>query len=143
MTKSYVCIVGSFLGSIFIMGAMLFTNSYVLTMISMAFEYIFAESWGSPVIAMILNTISKENKAFAVAAYISCCTITGTITAQIVGPIETWAIGPKDHEQYKYSGIVIMSFVLFSYLGSIPFFFLAGKNYKEHKMRLRREQEGL
>lgn len=141
MTKAYVCIIGSFFGAIFIMGAMMFTHNYPLTMTSMALEYIFAESWGAPVIAMILNTISNDNKGFAVAAYITCCTITGTITAQIVAPIQTWAKGPDDKNPvFENSGLVIMAFVLFSYIGSIPFFYLAGRNYKAYKENLRREE---
>lgn len=47
-------------------------------------EYLFAESWLGPSITMVINTISPENKGFAVSAYLFVATVGGTIATELL-----------------------------------------------------------
>lgn len=44
-----------------------------------ALEYLVAENWISPAIAMLLNTVSTKNKGFALSAFLFITTVAGTI----------------------------------------------------------------
>jgi len=89
-------------------------------------EYLFAESWLGPSITMVINTISPENKGFAVSAYLFFATVAGTIATELLGILQK-SFEAKEHpERYGY---ILFAFVLFSYGGSIPFMWLAGKHY--------------
>jgi hypothetical protein len=48
-------------------------------------EYLVAESWLGPSITMVINTISPENKGFAVSAYLFFATVAGTIATELLG----------------------------------------------------------
>ena len=73
---------------------------------------------------MLLNTISPENKGYGVSAFLFFCTISGTISSAALGAwVNTY--DPKNNP--KYYGYFICFFVLFSYIGSLPFFVLAGR----------------
>lgn len=87
---------------------------------------------------MLINAISPENKGFAVSAYLFFTTISGTISTFLLGQFaETWNL-PLHPERYGY---ILCAFVFFSYLGSIPFFYLAGNSYKEFLHRKKIEEE--
>jgi len=102
------------------------------------FEYLFAECWSSPAITMLINAISPDNKGFAVSAYLFFTTISGTISTFLLGQFsETWDV--KNYPA-RY-GYILCAFVFFSYLGSIPFFYLAGNSYKEFLHRKKVEEE--
>ena len=44
-----------------------------------AVEYLVAENWIAPAMAMILNTVSTKNKGFAVSAFLFITTVAGTL----------------------------------------------------------------
>jgi MFS family permease len=84
LAKAHVCVWGSLLG-VPTMALCCFSNSYnsagsfYLAMLGLALEYLTAESWGAPAIAMLQNTISAKNRGFSIAAYLFCATIAGTV----------------------------------------------------------------
>jgi hypothetical protein len=92
MAKAYVCIVGSLLG-VPTMALCCFSNVhntgsyFYLCMTGLAFEYLAAECWGAPAIAMLQNTISAKNRGFSIAAYLFAATIAGTIAVQVFAAI--------------------------------------------------------
>jgi len=96
----------------------------------LGFEYLFAESWLGPSITMVINTISPENKGFAVSAYLFFATVAGTIATELLSVLQT---AFKAKENPEYYGYILFAFVCFSYGGSIPFMYLAGKHYKAFK----------
>ena len=105
-------------------------------MVGLFLEYLFAECWSSPAITMLLNAISPDNKGFAVSAYLFFTTLAGTLSTFLLGQFaETFEL-KLFPERYGY---ILCSFVFFSYLGSIPFFLLAGNSYK--KLLAKREEE--
>ena len=89
-TKSYVCICAGALGIPTIMCSTLFQNNFWFSMSMLAIEYLFAESWMSPSITMVINSISPENKGFASSAYIFMATIAGTISTLLLGLLANW-----------------------------------------------------
>ena len=101
-------------------------------------EYLFAESWLGPSITMVINTISPENKGFAVSAYLFFATVAGTIATELLGVLQTQLKAKENPELYGY---ILFSFVLFSYAGSIPFMWLAGRHYTAFKIKEDEEKE--
>lgn len=64
MTKAYVSMIGTFLGCPAIAVCTLVQTSFGVSMGFLFIEYLVAESWTSPAITMLLNTISPENKGY-------------------------------------------------------------------------------
>ena len=89
-------------------------------------EYLFAESWLGPSITMVINTISPKNKGFAVSAYLFFATVAGTIATELLSVLQTHFDAKHHPPLYGY---ILFAFVLFSYAGSIPFMWLAGRHY--------------
>lgn len=87
MIKAYVCIYAGVVGIPTSIFCLLFQNSFWFSIVFLALEYLNAECWFSPAIAMVLNTISPENRGFAVSAYIFCCTIAGTFATWLLGQL--------------------------------------------------------
>jgi MFS family permease len=110
----------------------LYQSSFGISIGALFFEYLFAECWSSPAITMLINAISPQNKGFAVSAYLFFTTISGTISTFLLGQfVQTF----KLDEHPERFGYILCSFVFFSYLGSVPFFFLAGKSYKQYLIK--------
>ena len=87
---------------------------------------------------MLLNAISPQNKGFAVSAYLFFTTISGTISTFLLGQfVETYSLKVIP-QRYGY---ILCAFVFFSYLGSIPFFYLAGNSYKKLLEKKKKEEE--
>lgn len=87
MTKAYICIFSGFFGSIFFALCSLIqiktTGGFAFAICMLAMEYLTAENWIAPAITMLINTISPENKSFAVGAFLFFCQIGGTIATAI------------------------------------------------------------
>lgn len=116
----------------------LINNNFAVSIVALFFEYLTAECWSSPAITMLINAISPENKGFAVSAYLFFTTISGTISTFLLGQfVETYDLA---HHRERY-GYILCAFVFFSYLGSVPFFYLAGNSYRD--LNIKREEEKL
>lgn len=85
MTKAYVCIVAGIGGIPTSCVCLLMTNNFWVSITFLGLEYLVAESWFAPAIAMILNTISPENKGFAVSAFVYLSTMSGTLGTWLCG----------------------------------------------------------
>lgn len=86
-------------------------------------EYLVAECWEGPAVTMVVNTISPENKGFAVSAYLLIATISGTAATFILEALYNYYDAENNKHLY---GQILCGFVVFSYAGSVPFFYLAG-----------------
>ena len=107
----------------------------------LAIEYLVAEGWVGPAITMVVNTISPANKGFAVSAWLFMCTVAGTIANALLGQLQSHYIDKEDASTNKYYGTFLCYFVIFSYGGSLPFFWLAGRSYTQVKEKEARESE--
>ena len=107
-----------------------------------------AECWIGPVITMVINTISPENKGFAVSAFLFCSTVSGTIANATLGALlghfgakgDPNAVPPIDPKPQLY-GYFICGFVVVAYALSLPFFYLCGSHYTAIKLKQRAEKE--
>jgi MFS family permease len=132
MGKAYICILSAVLGIPTIALCTLVQSSFWFSLGMLGLEYLFAESWLGPSITMVINTISPENKGFAVSAYLFFATVAGTIATELLGVLQTHFEAKKHPELYGY---ILFAFVLFSYAGSIPFMWLAGRHYTAFKIK--------
>ena len=142
MTKAYVCIFAGLAGIPTSYFCLWFQNNFWFSITFLALEYLFAESWFSPAIAMVLNTISPENRGFAVSVYIFTCTIAGTLATWLLGLLSAKYVGEMTNDDGtkspihpEYFGYILFYFILISYGGSLPFFILAGRNYTQVKRK--------
>jgi MFS family permease len=132
MSKAYVCIAGSLLGVPTIIMCTLSKGNFYVAIAGLALEYFFAESWIGPAITMVIDTISPENKGFAVSAFLFFATISGTISTTILGKINVAQDAAEHPEIY---GRNLAYWVSIAYLVSCPFFWLAGRTYTAKKVR--------
>jgi hypothetical protein len=84
MGKAYICIISAVLGIPTIALCTLVQSSFWFSLGMLGLEYLFAESWLGPSITMVINTISPENKGFAVSAYLFFPTLAGTIANELL-----------------------------------------------------------
>jgi len=138
MGKAYICILSALLGIPTIALCTLVQSSFWFSLGMLGLEYLFAESWLGPSITMVINTISPENKGFAVSAYLFFATVAGTIATELLGVLQTHFEAKTHPSRYGY---ILFFFVLFSYGGSIPFMWLAGQHYKTFKEKEDAEKE--
>lgn len=99
-------------------------------------NYLTAECWASPTITMLQDSAKGKNQGFTINAYL--------LFATLAGSLSTWAIDfanmklnpGSDPDQF---GTILAYSLLISYLGSVPFFFMAGQGY-EKLIKNRRSQ---
>ena len=145
LVKSQVAIWSALLGIPTIALCLLVQSNIYFSLTMLGLEYLVAECWISPVITMLVNTISPENKGFGVSAFLFLATMAGTLSTTLLGILQTHFIpsskGKPDDwvnpKGYLY-GWILCAFVVFSYAGSMPFFLLAGNQYK--KVMLQKQQ---
>ena len=138
MAKSYICMLGTFGGIPTIMLCTLIQNNFWVSMLGLGLEYLLAECWIGPAITMILNTISPDNKGFAVSAFLFFATVSGTISTTLLGFLQDHYDAKNNVSQYGY---ILCIFVVLAYGISIPFFYVAGKSYTAFKLNENREKE--
>ena len=126
-TKSYICIASSLLASPAIAYCFLQQDNFWLSISALGANYFFAEAFGSPTITMLLDTTSPKNPGFTVSVYLLFATMAGTLSTFLIDPINSYFGVADDTSVYGYT---LAAFTLFSYLGCIPFYYLAGKSYE-------------
>ena len=132
MSKAYVCMFCSIMGIPTIAICLLFQKSFALSMSMLALGYLLAEGFVGPAITMVINVISPENKGFAVSVFLFCCTVAGTISTLLLGFLQDQYNAKENRYLYGY---ILCAFVVFSYAGSLPFFYLAGRCYTTFKKK--------
>lgn len=130
MGKAYVCMFAGIMGLPTIAGCTLIQSNFWISLVSLGLEYLCAECWVGPAITMVVNTVSPENKGFAVSAYLFFATICGTISTAVLGVLAKSFDAENNPGRYGY---ILCIFVFISYAGSLPFFYMAGKEYERIK----------
>lgn len=135
MTKGILCVFAGLLGTPFIVICTLYQDNFWLSISCLGMSYLVAECWISPTITMVISTISPENKGLAVSIYYFCVTVAETISTALLG----WMLKYFDAQSHKEMyGYLLCAFVAFSYIGSVPFFYLAGRSYKHQMLKEKR-----
>lgn len=130
--KALVCILCSVLGIPFFLACTCIQFNIYFSLSMLALEYLVAEGWVPPAITMVVNSIDPKYKAQGTGAFLFFATMAGVISTALLNWINQ-VYDCKNHpERYGY---FMAGFVVFSYAGSIPFFALAGKEYRELMVR--------
>lgn len=138
MSKAYICMIGTFGGIPTIMMCTLLQNNFWISILGLGLEYLLAECWIGPAITILINTISPENKGFAVSAFLFMATVSGTISTTLLGYLQEKFDAANNPKLYGY---ILCAFVVFAYAGSLPFFLLAGRNYTAIKLKEQKDKE--
>merc|ERR1712137_1484608 len=127
-TKALLCIQGCALSFPLIALGTLSTGNFYLSVLCYALKVLFSGTYSGPAITMIQNTSPQDQQGNVVSVYFFCITLAQTISPVIFGAIAN-NMGALTNP--KLYGPLITSFVGLSYLGSIPFWYMAGKNYNK------------
>jgi len=128
-TKAILCIQGCAISVPLIALGTLTTGNFYLSVLCYALKVLFSGTYSGPAITMIQNTSPQDQQGNVVSVYFFCITLAQTLSPVIFGQIAN-SMGCLANP--KLYGPLITTFVFLSYLGSIPFWWLAGKAYKKH-----------
>ena len=93
-------------------------------------EYLLGEGWTSPAISMIQSVIPAEVKGVAIAVFLFCVTIAGTVATLVVGAILE-GLDAKNNP-YTY-GLIITANTVIPCILAVFCFARAGKHYVDFK----------
>jgi len=94
-----------------------------------ALKVLVSGTYSGPAITMMQNTAPTSQQGSVVSVYFFSITMAQTIAPIIFGYFAKWAGVLANPVLY---GPLITGFVAVSYLGSLPFWFRAGKHYKKY-----------
>ena len=96
-----------------------------MTMITL--KTLMSASFTSPAITMMQNTTNSKSAGGMISAHMFYTTIAATLSPMIVNYISIFFGAAQNPAIY---GQIITFISFFGYLGSIPFWWLAGRSYK-------------
>lgn len=129
MTKALLCIQGCAISPFLIALGTLSTGNFYLSVLCYALKVLVSGTYSGPAITMIQNTSPLDQQGNVVSLYFFCITLAQTISPGIFGAIAN-SVGCLANPALY--GPLITAFVGVSYLGSIPFWWKAGKAYEAH-----------
>ena len=136
-TKAAICMTGCALSLPLIAIGTLQTSNFYLSVLCYALKVLVSGTYSGPAITMIQNTSPLSQQGNVVSVYFFCITLAQTISPAIFGKIaNAWGCLTNP----ALYGPLLTAFVAFGYIGSLPFWFNAGKAYKEH-MEKKDEEE--
>mmetsp|Transcript_15275 Transcript_15275/g.19670 ORF Transcript_15275/g.19670 Transcript_15275/m.19670 type:complete len:272 (+) Transcript_15275:1194-2009(+) len=97
----------------------LFADNFYLSMAALFFEYILAECWFGPVIAIIQNRIPAEARGITISVFLFIASMVGNISPLLIGHLD-------DGETVKSVRSNLFYLVGLSYVGSAIIFAIAG-----------------
>lgn len=129
MTKALICMFGCAMSLPLIALGTLQTSNFYLSVLCYALKVLVSGTYSGPAITMIQNTSPLSQQGNVVSVYFFCITLAQTISPAIFGAIAN-KIGCLANPALY--GPLITGAVAFGYLGSLPFWWKAGKAYKKH-----------
>lgn len=127
-TKALLCIQGCALSVPLIALGTLSTGNFYLSVLCYALMVLVSGTYSGPAITMIQNTSPQDQQGNVISVYFFCITLPQTISPVMF----SWIANKMGaFANPKLYGPLITSFVALSFLGSIPFWWLAGKSYKK------------
>lgn len=128
-TKAIICMFGCAISVPLIALGTLSTANFYLSVACYALKVLFSGTYSGPAITMIQNTSPQSQQGNVVSVYFFCITVAQTLSPAIFGYFANMFGCLTNPAMY---GPLITSAVAFGYLGSLPFWFNAGKAYKKH-----------
>lgn len=126
-TKALICMIGCALSVPLIALGTLQTNNFYLSVACYALKVLVSGTYSGPAITMIQNTSPLSQQGNVVSVYFFCITVAQTLSPAIFGIFANKFGCLANPAMY---GPLITAAVVFGYLGSLPFWFRAGKAYK-------------
>lgn len=126
--KAAICMTGCALSLPLIALGTLTTGNFYLSVLCYALKVLVSGTYSGPAITMIQNTAPQSQQGNVVSVYFFCITMAQTISPAIFGYIANAAGALTNPAMY---GPLITAFVAFGYIGSLPFWYKAGKYYKQ------------
>lgn len=126
--KAYICMTGCALSLPLIALGTLSTGNFYLSVLCYALKVLVSGTYSGPAITMIQNTAPQSQQGNVVSVYFFCITLAQTISPAIFGAFANYFGALTNPAMY---GPLITAFVAFGYIGSLPFWYNAGKAYKE------------
>ena len=103
-----------------------YQTNFAFSITMLGINYITAEAWGAPTIRMLQDVTPSETIGFSISAYLFLTTISGMIGTALLGSVQNYLEADKNPAQYGYTLCVFSGI---AYVGSLPFFYLAGLDY--------------
>jgi MFS family permease len=139
MTKAMICAVGCLLSFPLVAIGTLQTSNFYLALICYGLKVLVSGTYSGPAITMIQNTSPLNQQGNVISVYFFCITIAQTIGPFVFNIIANWYGCFTNPAMY---GPLITAAIGVSYLGSIPFWWKAGKEYTKY-MKAKDAQEAL
>jgi hypothetical protein len=129
MTKAWVCNIGSLMAIPAVTIATLVTGNFYVALGCMAAKYMLSECWMSPAITMMQSTVPPEDQGSIVSAHLFYLTVAGCAATVSLGALAN-ALGAVANP--RIYGYLIWIWSMIGYIGSVPFFWKGGKEYKKY-----------
>ena len=136
---SKICVLSAIVAFPLTAAACLIRNNFWLAMALMIIKALISSSYVSPSVTMMQNTTKAKDQGNIMGAHMFYTTITSTAAPLFVSMIIN-GLGATNNPVFL--GQVLSVFSLVGYWGSIPFFYLAGKNYKKYVEENKKQFEG-
>ena len=128
MAKSAICMVSCFLAFPLTAACCLVQNNFWLSLSMITLKTIVSAGFSAPAISMMQNTTASSNQGKIISSHVFYVMIISMLSPILFGSVTNYfnvAANPKVY------GYVISLFAMLGYLGSLPFWFMAGKSYKQ------------
>ena len=109
--------------------ATLMTGNFYVALGMMALKYMLSECWMSPAITMMQTTVPPEDQGSIVSAHLFYLTVVGCAATVSLGACANFLGAATNPKVYGY---LIWVWSMLGYIGSVPFFFKGGKEYKKY-----------
>ena len=100
-------------------------------MAGVALKILVSGSWTSPCLTMMQNTNSSKTQGNIISAHLFYSAMAATISPAVFGYFSNLLGASSNPAIYGY---LITAFTFIGYGGSVPFFWLAGKEYKKYML---------
>lgn len=104
------------------------SGDFWLSIVGLAAKVFVSTSWYSPTLTMMQNTTKETNQGQINSAYNFYTTLASTVSPLIFSRIATELDVANNPNLY---GTIITGFCVIGYLGSVPFFYKAGREYEK------------
>jgi MFS family permease len=137
-TKALICIIGSASALPLIGAATLQTSHFWLSMVSFMLFTLLTSSFSGPAITMMQNSSPKRVQGSIISTYFFTITLAQTLGPLVLGKLCLKFGAAANPAIY---GPLITLTTLVGFVGSCPWWYLAGKNYRDFMLKKRQEEE--
>ena len=127
--KSKVCMASSFMAFPLTAMCCLCQTNFWFSIAMITLKTLLSGGFQSPAITMMQNTTSSKDQGNIISSHMFYTTVMATVCPIFFSFVSNYFGAGGDPRIYGY---VLTSFAALGYWGSIPFWWLAGRSYKEY-----------